>query len=214
MESMKWLSWQRLRLSSPMNQSGDGTILVNKDTWESHLLMKLIMKLISTLVLFPSRNIVVEVLPAPPVIGGAMKASRKLLVAASLSSWLLSPVSTNCLTPSPATDPTLNRRNPLLWENPSTQKKKKLVRILPPPSPTYSLRPLCRWSPLWILLGKLFLLPECSDTQPVNCQEIRATARADGGGQKGHGEQRQEPGRHAFTHFWPFCHLRLYTEYH
>ena len=36
-ESMKWLSWQRLRLSKPMNQSGEGTNFVNMDTCKDEL---------------------------------------------------------------------------------------------------------------------------------------------------------------------------------
>ena len=33
-ESTKWPPWHKFKLSSPMNQSGDGTIFVKRDTWK------------------------------------------------------------------------------------------------------------------------------------------------------------------------------------
>jgi len=66
-----------------MNQSGDGTNFVNRDT----------------LVCRPSRKILAEVLPEPLGIGAAVKLSSRELFPLLLSSPVLSAVSTNSFTP-------------------------------------------------------------------------------------------------------------------
>ena len=62
-----------------------------------------------TLVWFVSTKIVVLVRPTPEGMGGAKTASRNVLEAVSNSSLSVTPVSTNCRTPSDTVEPILYR---------------------------------------------------------------------------------------------------------
>jgi len=101
-ESMKCPPWQRFKLSRPMNQSGEGTNFVKRET----------------LVCRPSRKILAEVLPEPLGIGAAVKLSSRELFPLLLSSPVLSAVSTNSFTPELTASPREKRLKSPVWENP------------------------------------------------------------------------------------------------
>ena len=81
---MKSPSLQRLTLSSPMNQSGEGTIFVITDIWEIIVETMIVISHRQTMLWFASTKTLVEVFPTPCTIGGAKMASKKLRL---LDAW-------------------------------------------------------------------------------------------------------------------------------
>ena len=81
---MKSPSLQRLTLSSPMNQSGEGTIFVITDIWEIIVETMIVISHRQTMLWLASTKTLVEVFPTPCTIGGAKMASKKLRL---LDAW-------------------------------------------------------------------------------------------------------------------------------
>ena len=81
---MKSPSLQRLTLSRPMNQSGEGTIFVITDIWEIIVETMIFISHRQTMLWLASTKTLVEVFPTPWTIGGAKMASKKLRL---LDAW-------------------------------------------------------------------------------------------------------------------------------
>ena len=81
---MKRPSLQRLTLSRPMNQSGEGTIFVITDIWEIIVETMILISHRQTMLWLASTKTLVEVFPTPWTIGGAKMASKKLRL---LDAW-------------------------------------------------------------------------------------------------------------------------------
>ena len=81
---MKNPSLQRLTLSRPMNQSGEGTIFVITDIWEIIVETMILISHRQTMLWLASTKTLVEVFPTPWTIGGAKMESKKLRL---LDAW-------------------------------------------------------------------------------------------------------------------------------
>ena len=81
---MKIPSLQRLTLSRPMNQSGEGTIFVITDIWEIIVETMILISHRQTMLWLASTKTLVEVFPTPCTIGGAKMESKKLRL---LDAW-------------------------------------------------------------------------------------------------------------------------------
>ena len=107
-------SWHRSRSSRPVNQSGEGTMAVMHDSWGWRGLSTAGWRIsyLSIVTICKHQSLSP---PLPCSIEGAKTASRKEMSADSLSRMLLSPFSTNILTPSDTAEPVLNREMLPLW---------------------------------------------------------------------------------------------------